>query len=249
RHLSRRLSVGPATREGGVPQGRARCPCRRRQGCVNPVRSILRRTPPRGLSAVDSGAGRYPLRQRGGNSVLVAGPGFPRSALGDARPGRGGGADAERKRLRDSFHRRRGTGPGGGGRTRGRYDRRRRPLCRRGPSWLYPGPVAPAGGADRRALRCRWPFAFRGAPRNPPRPGRRRAAWLNDSTPTMTPSIRNPAIIAHVDHGKTTLVDQLLKQSGTFRANQQVQERALDSNELERERGITILAKCTSVAW
>ena len=60
---------------------------------------------------------------------------------------------------------------------------------------------------------------------------------------------RNLAIIAHVDHGKTTLVDQLLKQSGAFRANQQVAERALDSNDLERERGITILAKCTSVEW
>ena len=61
--------------------------------------------------------------------------------------------------------------------------------------------------------------------------------------------LRNLAIIAHVDHGKTTLVDQLLKLSGTFRANQQVAERAMDSNDLERERGITILAKCTSVQW
>jgi len=61
--------------------------------------------------------------------------------------------------------------------------------------------------------------------------------------------LRNVAIIAHVDHGKTTLVDVLLKQSGVFRENQQVMERAMDSNELERERGITILAKCTSVLW
>jgi GTP-binding protein len=60
-------------------------------------------------------------------------------------------------------------------------------------------------------------------------------------------TLRNIAIIAHVDHGKTTLVDQMLRQSGTFRDNQQVAERAMDSNDLERERGITILAKCTSI--
>lgn len=64
-----------------------------------------------------------------------------------------------------------------------------------------------------------------------------------------TLNLRNIAIIAHVDHGKTTLVDAMLKQSGTFRANQQVMERVMDSNDLERERGITILSKNTSVHW
>ena len=61
--------------------------------------------------------------------------------------------------------------------------------------------------------------------------------------------IRNIAIIAHVDHGKTTLVDEMLRQTGVFRANQKVVERVLDSNPLERERGITILAKNTSIRW
>ncbi len=61
--------------------------------------------------------------------------------------------------------------------------------------------------------------------------------------------IRNIAIIAHVDHGKTTLIDAMLSQSGTFRENQQVDERVMDSNDLEKERGITILAKCTSLMW
>ncbi|MBL8657189.1 MAG: translational GTPase TypA [Altererythrobacter sp.] len=65
----------------------------------------------------------------------------------------------------------------------------------------------------------------------------------------MPRSLRNIAIIAHVDHGKTTLVDQLFRQSGTFRENQRIEERAMDSGDLEKERGITILAKCTSVEW
>ena len=65
----------------------------------------------------------------------------------------------------------------------------------------------------------------------------------------MTANLRNIAIIAHVDHGKTTLVDQLLKQSGTLDARKQLPERVLDSNALERERGITILAKNTAIRW
>ena len=65
----------------------------------------------------------------------------------------------------------------------------------------------------------------------------------------MQQNIRNIAIIAHVDHGKTTLVDKLLSQSGTFRANEQVAERVMDSNDIEKERGITILAKNTSITY
>jgi len=66
---------------------------------------------------------------------------------------------------------------------------------------------------------------------------------------TTREDVRNVAIIAHVDHGKTTLVDELLKQSGVFRANQEVQERVMDSNDIERERGITILSKNTAVFY
>src|ERR1700760_4617393 len=62
-------------------------------------------------------------------------------------------------------------------------------------------------------------------------------------------ALRNIAIVAHVDHGKTTLVDHMLKQAGTFRENEAVADRVMDSNDLERERGITILAKNTSVRW
>ncbi|MDR0753622.1 MAG: translational GTPase TypA, partial [Holosporaceae bacterium] len=65
----------------------------------------------------------------------------------------------------------------------------------------------------------------------------------------MSKELRNLAIIAHVDHGKTTLVDAMFKQSGIFRDNQQIETCAMDYNDLERERGITILAKCTSFVW
>lgn len=66
---------------------------------------------------------------------------------------------------------------------------------------------------------------------------------------TKREDIRNIAIIAHVDHGKTTLVDELLKQSGTFRENQEIAERVMDSNDIERERGITILSKNTAITY
>src|SRR5512141_2547808 len=84
-------------------------------------------------------------------------------------------------------------------------------------------------------------------------PWARRARWASffhvPHARLMNQSIRNIAIIAHVDHGKTTLVDKLLKEGGVFRANQQVEERAMDSMDLEKEKGITIKAKNTSVHW
>lgn len=72
---------------------------------------------------------------------------------------------------------------------------------------------------------------------------------MEESDMPKRENLRNIAIIAHVDHGKTTLVDQLLRQSGVFRANEQVAERVMDSNDLERERGITILSKNTAVMY
>lgn len=69
------------------------------------------------------------------------------------------------------------------------------------------------------------------------------------STLSTRKDIKNIAIIAHVDHGKTTLVDEMLRQSGTFRQNEVVEERVMDSNDLERERGITIMSKNTSIHY
>src|SRR5580765_2495652 len=101
---------------------------------------------------------------------------------------------------------------------------------------------------SRELIRC----AFRA-----PRPASRVPRSANGAVVSVTDarlpfkamSIRNIAIIAHVDHGKTTLVDKMLRQAGAFRDNQVVQERVMDSNPLERERGITILAKNTAVRW
>src|SRR5688572_9330566 len=97
----------------------------------------------------------------------------------------------------------------------------------------------------------RGPFKFQGLERDPEKLGSRFSGEIAPSCTTRrrAMNLRNVAIIAHVDHGKTTLVDRLLQQSGTYRENQRVVERAMDSNALERERGITILAKAASVQW
>src|SRR5690606_24886923 len=136
---------------------------------------------------------------------------------------------------------------GPGGRSRARHARRRR--CRALPT----GPAAAlrlAGRAGRRRARpgppCvsphRPPSCRRTDPGAPAEPPRNPADTLVDQSHTMsTKQIRNIAIIAHVDHGKTTLVDQLLRQSGTFRENEKVSERVMDNNDIEKERGITIL--------
>ena len=84
---------------------------------------------------------------------------------------------------------------------------------------------------------------------NPAAPAAEEDADALDLSPPGAKNIRNIAIIAHVDHGKTTLVDAMLAQSNIFRANQKMQERIMDSNDLERERGITILSKNTAVTY
>src|SRR5262249_55548340 len=99
-----------------------------------------------------------------------------------------------------------------------------------------------------RRLACFAPVALTAYTERMPTPVER-APSINGRAEIANALRRNVAIIAHVDHGKTTLVDALLHQSGTFRANERVAERAMDSNELERERGITILAKNTAVHY
>src|SRR5690606_37890557 len=84
---------------------------------------------------------------------------------------------------------------------------------------------------------------------SPTRERSRGSGFVDRANKAKSMSLRNIAIIAHVDHGKTTLIDVLLKQSGSFRENERVEERAMDSNDIERERGITILAKVTSLMW
>src|SRR5262249_16947409 len=109
--------------------------------------------------------------------------------------------------------------------------------------WLEDALRGSAGRRARNMLTARRSWALKRMCRPPP------AERGTRSPKEAEMNLRNIAIIAHVDHGKTTLVDALLKQAGAFRENQRVEAQALDSNDLERERGITILAKCTSILW
>ncbi|MBI4183545.1 MAG: translational GTPase TypA [Proteobacteria bacterium] len=255
--LSRGLPVGPAAGQGGVPQGgRGRSP-RRAQGGAHPVRPVLRRSSSRRVPRPHRAARRHPVRQPGGDRVAVRGralrrrpPGGPPS-LRDRRP------HPQREGLGDRRRRRRARDRRRAGEGAGRHHRRRRPLRRRLPLRPHQRPRARGRGAHRQHRRRRGDLALRRPPRGRPRPAGGGEDGLTAHTmarhqerpAAQGPRLRNVAIIAHVDHGKTTLVDALFRAAGTFRANQQVAERALDRGEIERERGITILSKCTSLAW
>ena len=150
--------------------------------------------------------------------------------------------------AREHARQRRADAGGGACDESGAFGRRRSP-------WptVYVTPPSPVNAPCRRSGRPR-PSARRPAGRQPDagRPNRytgRMPDRAKNLTMVANPLRRNVAIIAHVDHGKTTLVDALLVQSGTFRANERVAERAMDNTDLERERGITILAKNTAVHY
>src|SRR4029453_3859018 len=183
----------------------------------------------------------------------------PLAAPGQPQPGPQPGRPARRPRLHGQSpppparappphpgpgHRRLPTGPGR--RRRPRLPARRRPLPGR------PQPRPPTGPPGRARPGGRRPGAGLDPPRPRRRPGRAgpgAARRRGGGGRMIRDDLRNVAIVAHVDHGKTTLVDAMLRQSGGFRANQEVVDRVLDSMDLEREKGITILAKQTAVEF